>query len=185
MTCGPGSPSTPRPHWWPGQHYCVRGLATRLRMPPGSRYASWAGAPNSWTARWSLDDLITPLVTVRAPGLLALHGIGPETAALLLVTAGDHPERLRSEAAWAHLCGTAPIPASSGKRTRHRLNRGGDRQANHALWRIVITRMSSHQPTRAYVDRRTEEGLSKKEIIRCLKRYVAREVYHQLRTPTR
>jgi transposase len=129
-----------------------------------------------------LDDLIIPVVTARAPGLLALYGIGPETAALLLVAAGDHPERLRSEAAWAHLCATAPIPASSGKRTRHRLNRGGDRQANHALWRIVITRMSSHPPTRAYVERRTKEGLSKKEIIRCLKRYVAREVYPHLGT---
>jgi transposase len=128
-----------------------------------------------------LDELIIPLVTVRAPGLLALHGVGPETAALLLVAAGDHPERLRSEAAWAHLCAVAPIPASSGKRTRHRLNRGGDRQANHALWRIVITRMSSHPPTRAYVERRSKEGLSKKEIIRCLKRYVAREVYPCLR----
>jgi Transposase IS116/IS110/IS902 family len=84
-------------------------------------------------------------VTARAPGLLGLYGIGPETAALLLAAAGEHPERLRSEAAWAHLCGTAPIPASSGKRTRHRLNCGGDRQANHALWRIVITRMA---PTR-------------------------------------
>jgi transposase len=128
-----------------------------------------------------LDDLIVPLVAARAPGLMALYGVGPETAALLLVAAGDHPERLRSEAAWAHLCAVAPIPASSGKRTRHRLNRGGDRQANHALWRIVITRMSSHPPTRAYVDRRTAEGLSKKEIIRCLKRYVAREVYPHLR----
>jgi transposase len=130
-----------------------------------------------------LDDLIVPLVTARAPGLLALYGVGPETAALLLVAAGDHPERLRSEAAWAHLCAVAPIPASSGKRTRHRLNRGGDRQANHALWRIVITRMSSHPPTRAYVERRGKKGLSKKEIIRCLKRYVAREVYPWLRTP--
>jgi transposase len=128
-----------------------------------------------------LDDLIVPLVTARAPSLLALYGVGPETAALLLVAAGDHPERLRSEAAWAHLCAVAPIPASSGKRARHRLNRGGDRQANHALWRIVITRMSSHPATRAYVERRTEEGLSKREIIRCLKRYVAREVYPRLR----
>src|SRR6266704_1677409 len=130
-----------------------------------------------------LDETITPLVTARAPGLLALHGIGPDTAALLLITAGDHPERLRSEAAWAHLCGAAPIPASSGKVARHRLNPGGDRQANHALWRIAITRMSSHPPTRAYVARRTEDGLSKPEIIRCLKRYVAREVYHYLRPP--
>jgi transposase len=122
-----------------------------------------------------------PLVTGHAPGLLALHGVGPDTAALLLIAAGDHPERLRSEAAWAHLCAAAPIPASSGKTTRHRLNPAGDRQANHALWRIVITRMSNHPPTRAYVERRTAEGLSKKEIIRCLKRYVAREVYTHLR----
>jgi transposase len=128
-----------------------------------------------------LDELIVPLVTARAPGLLALHGVGPDTAALLLIAAGDHPERLRSEAAWAHLCAVAPIPASSGKVTRRRLNPGGDRQANHALWRIVITRMSSHAPTRAYVERRTAGGLSKKEIIRCLKRYVAREVYRHLR----
>src|SRR5215468_2735518 len=123
-----------------------------------------------------LDELIVPLVTARAPGLLALYGVGHDTAAKLLIAAGDHPGRLRSEAAWAHLCATAPIPASSGKVTRHRLNPGGDRQANHALYRIVITRMSSHPPTRAYVDRRSKDGLSKKEIIRGLKRYVAREV---------
>jgi transposase len=127
-----------------------------------------------------LDELIVALVTARAPGLLRLYGAGPDTAAMLLIAAGDHPRRLRSEAAWAHLCATAPIPASSGKVTRHRLNRGGDRQANHALWRIVITRMSSHPPTRAYVARRTKEGLSKPEIIRCLKRYAAREVYPHL-----
>jgi transposase len=128
-----------------------------------------------------LDELLVPLVTDHAPGLLSLHGVGPDTAAMLLVAAGDHPERLRSEAAWAHLCASAPIPASSGKTKRHRLNPGGDRQANHALWRIVITRMSSDPRTRAYVERRTKEGLSKLEIIRCLKRYVAREVYPQLR----
>jgi transposase len=128
-----------------------------------------------------LDALIVPLVTARAPGLLALYCVGHDTAAKLLIAAGDHPERLRSEAAWAHLCATAPIPASSGKVTRHRLNPGGDRQANHALYRIVITRMSSHPATRAYVARRSKEGLSKKEIIRCLKRYVAREVYRHLR----
>jgi transposase len=128
-----------------------------------------------------LDELISPLVTGRAPGLLALPGVGPHTAALLLIAAGDHPERLRSEAAWAHLCGAAPIPASSGKITRHRLNPGGDRQANRALWQIVITRMSSHPATRAYAARRGKEGLSKPEIIRCLKRYVARQVYPHLR----
>ena len=102
---------------------------------------------------------------------------------LLFIAAGDHPGRLRSEAAWAHLCAAAPIPASSGKIIRHRLNPGGDRQANHALWRIVITRMSSHPATRAYAERRTAEGQSKTEIIRCLKRYVAREVYPHLRPP--
>jgi transposase len=130
-----------------------------------------------------LDELIVPLVTARAPGLLALYGIGPHTAALLLIAAGDHPGRLRSEAAWAHLCAAAPIPASSGKTIRHRLNPGGDRQANHALWRIVFTRMGSDPATRAYAERRTAEGKSKAEIIRCLKRYVAREACPHLRTP--
>jgi Transposase IS116/IS110/IS902 family len=116
-----------------------------------------------------LDDLIIPLVTARAPGLLSLYGVGPDTVGLLLIAAGDRPERLRSEAAWAHMCAVAPIPASSGKTRRHRLNR----EANHALWRIVITRMSAHPATRAYLERRIAEGLSKKEIIRCPKRYVA------------
>jgi transposase len=114
-----------------------------------------------------LNELIVALVGAHAPALLAVHGVGPDTAAILLIAAGDHPERLRSEAAWAHLCAVAPIPASSGKVTRHRLNPGGDRQANHALWRIVITRMSSHPPTRAYVERRSAEGKTKTEIIRC------------------
>jgi transposase len=161
-----------------------------LRPRPGSmvRYHTLLSLRELGRRAWfldaqleRLDELIVPLVTVRAPGLLSLHGVGRDTAAALLIAAGDHPGRLRSEAAWAHLCATAPIPASSGKVTRHRLNRGGDRQANHALWRIVITRMSSHPPTRAYVARRAKEGLSKPEIIRCLKRYAAREVYPHLR----
>jgi transposase len=156
----------------------VVGYATRMALRELGRRVEFL---DGQLAR--LDELIVPLVTVRAPGLLALYGVGHDTAAKLLVAAGDHPERLRSEAAWAHLCATAPIPASSGKVIRHRLNPGGDRQANHALYRIVITRMSSHPPTRAYVARRSKEGLSKKEIIRCLKRYVAREVYPHLRTP--
>jgi transposase len=151
------------------------GYATRVALRALGRRARFLE-----TQIGQLDEVIVPLVTARTPGLLALHGVGPDTAALLLIAAGDHPERLRSEAAWAHLCGVAPIPASSGKVTRWRLNRGGDRQANHALWRIVITRMSSHPATRAYVARRGKEGLSKKEIIRCLKRYVAREVYPYL-----
>ena len=156
----------------------VPGYATRVALRELGRRAEFLDAQLR-----RLDELVVPLVTGRAPGLLALYGVGPDTAALLLIAAGDHPERLRSEAAWAHLCGVAPIPASSGKVTRHRLNPGGDREANHALWRIVITRMSSHPATRAYVERRTKEGKSKAEIIRCLKRYVAREVYRHLRTP--
>ncbi len=158
----------------------VVGYATRVAVRELGRRAEFLDGQLG-----RLDELIVPLVTARAPGLLALYGVGPDTAALLLVAAGDHPERLRSEAAWAHLCAVAPIPASSGKVTRHRLNPGGDRQAGHALWRIVITRMSSHPPTRAYVARRTEEGLSKKEIIRCLKRYAAREIYPHLRAAAR
>ena len=152
------------------------GYATRTALRELGRRAEFLDGQIS-----RLDELIVPLVTARAPTLLALYGVGPDTAALLLIAAGDHPERLRSEAAWAHLCGAAPIPASSGKVTRRRLNPGGNREANHALWRIVLTRMGSHPATRAYVQRRTAEGLSKKEIIRCLKRYVAREIYARLR----
>jgi transposase len=100
-----------------------------------------------------------------------------DTAGQLLVTAGDNPQRLRSEAAFAHLCGVAPIPASSGRTDRHRLSRGGDRRAHSALWRIALVRMRCHAPTRAYVVRRTKQGLSKRDILRCLKRYLAREVY--------
>jgi len=154
----------------------VVGYATRIALRELGRRAEFLDGQLE-----RLDEIIIPLVSARAPDLLALYGVGPGTAALLLIAAGDQPGRLRSEAAWAHLCAVAPIPASSGKVTRHRLNPGGDRQANHALWRIVITRMSSHAPTRAYVERRTAEGLSKTEIIRCLKRYVAREVYRYLR----
>ena len=154
----------------------VPGYATRVALRELGRRVQFPGAQLE-----RLDELIVPLVTARAPGLLSLYGVGPDTAALLLIAAGDHPGRLRSEAAWAHLCAVAPIPASSGKVSRHRLNRGGNREASHALWRIVITRMSAHPATRAYIERRTKEGLSKKEIIRCLKRYVAREVYPYLR----
>jgi len=128
----------------------------------------------------TIANLLRPLVTATAPSLLGVHGVGVDCAAAVLVAAGDNPERLRSEAAWAHLCGVAPIPASSGKVTRWRLNRGGDRHANGALWVIVITRMNSDPRTRAYVERRLAEGKSKPEIIRILKRYVAREIYRHL-----
>jgi transposase len=131
-----------------------------------------------------LDRQLQELVSAVAPTLVALPGVGIDTAGQLLVTAGDNPQRLRGEAAFAHLCGVSPIPASSGRTHRHRLNRGGDRQANHALWRIALVRMRCHPPTRAYVERRTKQGLSKLDIMRCLKRYIAREIYHHLTDPS-
>jgi transposase len=127
-----------------------------------------------------LDVRITSILHTNATELLEVYGIGIDTAASLLVAAGDNPERLRSEAAWAHLCGVSPLEASSGKITRHRLNRGGDRQANRALWHIVISRLASDPDTKAYMERRLKEGRSKREVIRVLKRYVAREVYRHL-----
>jgi len=128
-----------------------------------------------------IDDALTDLIHHTAPSLLELYGVGVVTAATLLVTAGDNPGRLRSERSWASLCGVAPIPTGSGKTSgRVRLNRGGNRQANAALYQIVIVRMSSDARTRKYVQRRLEEGLSKREIIRCLKRYVARETFKHL-----
>src|ERR671912_440346 len=126
------------------------------------------------------DGLHAGLDLPPAPDMLGVPGVGVDPAAILLVAAGDNADRIRSEAAWAPLCGVAPLPASSGKLTRHRLNRGGNRQANHALWRIVFTRPASEPRTRIYVQRRLDEGLSKPEIIRILKRYVAREVYRHL-----
>jgi transposase len=128
----------------------------------------------------TIDRALVELIDHTAPSLLELYGVGPDTAASLLVTAGDNPARLRSERSWAHLCGVTPIPASSGKTIRHRLNRGGDRNANAALHRIVLTRMSSHHETRAYVARRRTEGLNTPEIMRCLKRYVARQTFKHL-----
>jgi len=127
-----------------------------------------------------VDALLAGLVEEAAPELLGLYGVGVDTAATLLVAAGDNPERLHSEAAFARLCGVAPIEASSGKVTRYRLNRGGDREANAALWRIVMTRLSFDPRTRDYMERRTKEGRSKREVIRILKRYVAREVFRVL-----
>jgi transposase len=128
----------------------------------------------------------TILDEVAAP-LIAVHGVGYDTAGQLLVTAGDNPERLRHERSYAALCGSSPVPVSSGKTDRHRLNRGGDRHANSALWRIVIVRMTSHQPTKDYIARRTAQGRTKQEIIRCLKRYIARELFPHINnviTPT-
>ena len=120
-----------------------------------------------------------------APQLVEAVGIGLDIAAEMLVTAGDNNDRVRSESAFAKLCGASPIPAGSGKTNgRHRLNRGGNRQANAALYRAIIVRMRWHQPTIDYVTRRTAEGRSKREIIRCLKRYLAREIYRLLPPPS-
>ena len=115
-----------------------------------------------------------------APQLKAAKGIGTDNASALLIAAGDNPQRLRSEAAFASLCGVAPMPASSGKTHRHRLNRGGNRQANSAMYRIALIRLRWDEATRAYAERRTAEGKSKLEIIRCLKRFIARQVYRLL-----
>jgi transposase len=169
-----------------------------LRQPcSASRPSTWSGSvrpcgpgPDSPTAatKTSLRTLATtpgrtrparppPRALVPAAALVALPGIGIDTAGQLAVTAGDNPQRLRSEAAFAHLCGAAPIPASSGRSDHHRRNRAGDRRANNPLWRIALVRMHCHPPTRAYVERRTKQGRSKLDILRCLKRYIAREVY--------
>ena len=130
-----------------------------------------------------IDRLLVELIDQTAPELLELYEVGPDGAATLLVTTGDNPERIHSERSWAHLCGVTPIPASSGRTVRYRLNRGGDRHANSALHRIVLTRMSSHSQTQAYVARRRAEGLNSFEIMRCLKRYVARQVFKHLPAP--
>lgn len=123
---------------------------------------------------------LTVLTKSVAPAMVAAFGIGPDTAAEMLIVVGDSPDRVRSEPAWAKLCGVCPVPASSGKTNRYRLNRGGHRQANSALYRTVIVRLRFHQPTIDYVARRTAEGKTKAEIIRCLKRYVAREIWAYL-----
>lgn len=129
----------------------------------------------------TLEKQLAQLVRVAAPRTLALLGVGPEHAAQLLITAGGNPDRLRSEAAFAALCAASPIPASSGKTNRHRLNPAGDRDANRALYMIILSRLRYCPATKAYAKRRQAEGLSKRETIRCLKRYVARQIYHAVR----
>jgi transposase len=124
-----------------------------------------------------LDAHLGRLVEQAAPELVALPGIGTDNAATLLIVAGDNPQRLASEASFANLCGVSPVEASSGKVVRHRLNRGGNREANRALYMTCLARMRRDRRTKEYVARRTAEGKSKREIIRCLKRYLAREVY--------
>ena len=127
-----------------------------------------------------LDAHLEHLTMTAAPTLRAVYGVGPHNAVNLLVAAGDNPHRLRSAASFAALCGTSPIDASSGRQQRHRLNRGGDRQANSALYLIVMCRLRWHQPTRDYMARRLSQGKTKKEVIRCLKRYLAIEVHRAI-----
>lgn len=132
----------------------------------------------------TIDEQLERLVRTLNPALLALHGVGPLTAATLLVAAGDNPERLATKASYAALAGTAPIPASSGQRTRHRLSRGGNRHANASLHRIVLLRMRHREPrTMAYFERRRAEGLTDRDIMRCLKRHIANEIYAALIDP--
>lgn len=130
----------------------------------------------------SLRQQLEELTQAAAPATSAVFGLGPDTVAALLVTIGDNPDRLRSEAAFAHLCGVAPIPASSGKTHRHRLHRGGDRAGNSALHVAAVVRLRYDPRSRAYADRRTAQGMSMPEIIRCQKRYLAREIFNALRT---
>jgi transposase len=159
-----------------------------LGDPVNATKAALRSLARRWQAlQAEIDDLdaqLAPLVTGAAPDLVALPGVGVDTAGQLLVTAGDNPARLRTERSFARLCGVAPIPVSSGRTDRHRLHRGGDRLANSALWRIALVRMHCHQPTRDYVARRTAEGKTKTEIMRCLKRYIAREACPHLHALT-
>lgn len=130
-----------------------------------------------------LREHLDALTSTANPALRAAKGIGPDTASILLIAAGDNPHRLRNEAAFAALCGASPVEASSGRTVRHRLNQGGNRQANHALWRIAMVRLATCERTRTYAARRTAQGKTRREIIRCLKRYIAREAFALIAKP--
>jgi transposase len=156
-------------------HACAQLAPTAgLQLALASLGRRWLALNEEVTA---LDAAITSTVRRTAPRLLARHSVGVQTAAQLLITAGDNPDRLRSEAAFAAVCGASPVQASSGKTIRHRLNRGGDRAANSALWTIANNRLMHDPRSRAYVARRTAMGDSRKEILRCVKRALARELY--------
>jgi len=175
-----------------GKMALIRHLAALRPGPVISATASAKAALRALARRWlTLDAEITAhdadleaLTASCAPAMLKAHGISTGTAAEMLILVGDNPERIRSEAAFAKLCGACPIPASSGKTNRHRLNRGGNRQANAALYRVVIVRMRSHQPTLDYVKKHKADGKGKMEIIRCLKRFIAREIFGYMWRPT-
>jgi len=163
---------------------CARLLPGAVVTPTASVKHAVRALANRWHALAleirEHDTVLDAITAAAVPTLRAAFGLGPDAASEMMIVAGDNPDRIRSESAFAKLCGVCPIPASSGVTNRHRLFRGGHRQANAALYRIVLVRMQWHQPTIDYVLRRTRQGLSKKDIMRCLKRYVAREVYAAL-----
>jgi len=157
--------------WRPGAGHDPLTVTRRAIRALARRWLDLTAEINTHNAE--LDEL----TTAAAPGLVAQQGVSRDVAAKLLIAAGDNPGRLRTEASFAALCGVSPVRASSGKTNRHRLNRSGDRQANNALWTIARVRLSRDPETRAYADRRGHEGLSHREIVRCLKRHLARRLY--------
>lgn len=158
-----------------------------ITSPTASAKASMRALARRWlTLHDEIQDheqALDRLVRARAPGLMESHGIATMTVAEMLILVGDNPQRIRSEAALAKLCGVCPIPASSGKTNRMRLNRGGNRQANAAVYRVAIVRMRDHEPTKIYAARKTAEGKTRREIVRCIKRYIVREIYRHLCAP--
>ena len=156
------------------------GLKERERVTKAAPLRPGEVSTSLGAAKFALASLLAALVNTTVPSLVAIIGVGTETAGTLLSAAGDNPTRLRSDRSYAALCGSSPVDASSGRQLRHRLNRGGDRQANSALYLIVLNRLAWDQRTKDYMNRRSSEGKTKKEAIRCLKRYVAREVYHAI-----
>ena len=163
--------------WRPGEEQTTVAYAKKTLRHLARRYE----ALDAEIAQ--LDEDILRLCAQANPALLAAPGVGPDTASALLVAAGDNPGRMNSERSFAALCGASPVQASSGQTMRHRLNRGGNRQANQALWRIATTRMQNDARTQAYVTRRETEPKNRKEIIRCLKRHIAREIYRLITNP--
>ncbi len=166
-------------------HACARLRPGSCTSPREACKTALRSAARRWhhldTEDTELTEQITTLVTQEAPELLDVFGVGPDVAAALLTTVGGNPDRMRTEASFAALCGISPIPASSGKTHRHRLNRGGDRQANAAIHIVALTRRRSDARTKTYLAKRTAQGLSPRDINRCLKRYIARELYQVLK----
>ena len=180
------APADLREHLTHGQfavtvHACARLRPGSCTSPREACKTSLRSAARRWehldTEDTDLTKQITDLLAREAPELLDVFGVGPDVAAALLISVGGNPDRMRTEASFAALCGISPIPASSGKTHRHRLNRGGDRQANAAIHVVALTRRRTESRTKAYVEIRTAQGLSPRDINRCLKRYIARELF--------